>query len=108
MKTPYCTMNGVEFQLYWIKGVLRFLDDGRPMPDLNQMVVDYMNGKTSLKPYFQYCVNSGCSYELVYGIFSKNGINNHTVLQGNEPTLKFRLYLGKSYERHKAECLIAF
>lgn len=96
IKVPYCKIDGVKYQLYWVNGVLRFNDDGRPMPNLNQMAMDYFNGKSPLSERFDYSVNSGSSYEYVFGIFSKNGINNHMVTQGPEPSKKFYLYLGKS------------
>ena len=93
MKTPYCEINGIQYQLVFSKtGVLRFPDDKRPMPDLNQMTVDYITGKIPLSNLFEYDVNSGSSYERVFGIFSKDGMNNHIVAQGPEPTKEFILF----------------
>jgi hypothetical protein len=93
--TPYCKINDIKYQLAYDKqGVLRFPDDGRLMPDLNKMVVDYAHGRLPLRALFEYDVNSGSSYELVYGRYSKGGINNHIVKQGPEQTKKFALYSG--------------
>lgn len=99
MKTPYCTIDGKKYQLEISKnGVLRFPNDGRKMPDVNQYVKDYINGKRPLSDLFDYHTNSGSSYETVYGLFSKGGCNNHITTQGPEPTKKFRLYLGNSFK----------
>lgn len=96
MKTPYCIIDNVKYQLHYDEnGTVRFPDDGREMPDLNQMAVDYFRGKIKLQELFDYYINSGSPYSLVYGCFSRGGINNHTVTQGNEPTKKFRVYYGK-------------
>lgn len=95
IKTPYCIIDDVKYQLYWVGTVLRFPNDGRPMPDLNKMAIDYFNGRSPLSDSFEYYTNSGSSYELVYQHFSRGGINNHMVTQGNEPTKRFRLYTGK-------------
>lgn len=92
MTRPFCNINGKQYQLYMINDVLRFPDDGREMPDLNQMIVDYFKSKIPLSDLFEYYINSGSSYYLVEGIFSTNGINNHSVTQGKEKTKKFRLY----------------
>lgn len=92
MKRPYCKIDGVKYQLYMINDVIRFPDDGRPMPDLNKMVIDYMNGRIPLSDLFDYAVNSGSSYEYVQGIYGHRGMNNHIVTQGREKTKSFRLF----------------
>lgn len=102
IQVPYCKIDGVKYQLYWVDGVLRFFNDGRHAPDLNRMVIDYFKGVSPLSERFEYDVNSGSSYEYVFGIYSTNGINNHMVTQGPEKPKKFALYKGKSYERYKA------
>ena len=104
IKVPYCKIDGVKYQLYWKGDVLRFPDDGRSdQYDLNLMVVHYIQGKIPLSDLFEYYTNTGCSYDLVFGNFSTNGMNNHMVTQGKEPTKKFALYLGKSRPEHKKE-----
>lgn len=96
MKTPYCIIDGIKYQLHYDgNDVLRFPDDGRAMPDINRMTVQYIKGERKLSDLFNYSVNSGSSYELVYGLYSKGGMNNHIVTQGSEPTKHFRIYKGK-------------
>lgn len=93
MKTPYCKIDGVKYQLYWVNGVLRFPDDGRPMPDLNMMQFAYLNGLTDRQQLFDYDINSGSSYEFVYGRYSKYGSNAHSTKEGDHK--KFQVYKGK-------------
>lgn len=101
IKVPYCIIDGVRYQLYVNKvdGVLRFPDDGRAMPDLNKLVIDYAEKRIPLSTLFEYDINSGSSYERVYGIYSRNGMNNHIVTQGPEQTKRFRLYLGNTLKK---------
>ena len=97
MEKPYCIIDGVRYKLHISeKGTIRFPDDGRPMPDLNKMVIDYIQGKIPLSNLFEYHVNSGSSYYLVEGLFGKRGMNNHITKQGKEPTKSFRYYGKKS------------
>lgn len=101
MKTPYCMIDGIKFQLEIVNGVLRFPNDGRDgdnlskMPDLNVWWMDYFESKRPVNDLFEYYTNSGSSYDHVYSIFGKGGGNNHMVKQGPEPTKRFRLFLGK-------------
>ena len=102
IKRPFCIIDGEYYQLRNVNGVIRFRNDGRKAPyDLNRMVIDYAYGRIPLKTLFDYYINSGSSYELVYGLFSKCGINNHTVTQGKEPTKHFYYYPDSQYVKHK-------
>ncbi len=97
MKRPFCVVDGVRYQLTFDKhGILRFPNDGRTMPDLNEMAMQYAYGQIKLKELWDYHSNSGSSYELVWGLFSLRGWNNHIVKNGSEPTKRFVLYLEKS------------
>lgn len=93
MKRPFCNIDGIKHQLYLVNNVIRFMDDGRIQPDLNKMIVDYYHGDISLHELFDYHIHSGSSYELVHGVFSKNGFNNHIVTQGAGKLKSFRLYV---------------
>ena len=93
MKRPYCIVDGKRYKLHEINGVIRFPDDGRVVANLKKLIIDYAYGRIALKELWDYYSNSGCSYELVRGIFSKTGQNNHIVLQGNESTKSMRLYI---------------
>lgn len=93
MKRPYCKIDGVKHQLYIVNDVIRFPDDGREAPyNLNNMIIDYITGKTPLSDMFDYAINSGSSYEYVRGIYSHQGMNNHIVTQGKENTKSFRFF----------------
>ncbi len=93
MERPYCTIDGARHKLYVDEhGTVRFPDDGRPIPDLNKMIIDYIVGRIPLSDLFDYYVNSGSSYYLVEGLFSKRGMNNHITTQGKEPTKNFKYY----------------
>lgn len=110
ISAPYCIVDGIVHQLVWSDPtppdsrwggarVLRFPDDGREMPDLNQMAIDYFNGISPLSDRWEYTVNSGSSYSYTYGLFAARGVNSHMVTQGKEPCKKFKLYIGKSYSK---------
>lgn len=89
---PYCIVDGHVYKLEIVRGVLRFPDDGREMPDLNRQVLDYIEGRIRLNVLWDYDTNSGSSYERVRGIYSHSGMNNHIVKQGKEKTKTFKLY----------------
>lgn len=92
MARPYCIIDGVRYKLAVSEGVVRFPDDGRPIPNINKMTIEYIEGKRPLSDLFNYCINSGTSYYLVQDWFSKHGGNNHMTTQGKEPTKSFKYY----------------
>lgn len=91
MKRPFCRINGKDYQLYNINGVIRFIDNNIEY-NYNKLWINYIEGKIKLKEVLFSYVTSGCSYELVYGNFAKCGINSDNILQGIEKPYKFEYY----------------
>lgn len=91
MKRPFCRIAGKEYQLYKVNGVIRF-ENLNVNYDYNGIWIKYYKGEIKLEEVLKSYVTSGCSYELVYGCFSKCGINSENILQGSEKPYKFELY----------------
>mgnify|MGYP000014478892 CR=1 FL=1 len=94
MKYPYCVVDGVKYKLEMVNDVLRFPNTKEACGDLNQLVMDYYNGRISLSYIWNEYSQTGSSYSMVEGIFSPYGINNHTVTQGNGKCKDMVLFSG--------------
>lgn len=95
MEIPYCIVDGKEYQLEFDKnGTLRFPNTKEPCEDLNDLHIDYINGKIDLQVIWEEYTQTGSSFGLVEGYFSKYGMNNHTVANGNGKFKKFELFSG--------------
>jgi hypothetical protein len=96
MEKPYCIVDGKEYQLEYVNGVLRFPNTRPSYNDINQLHMDYGYGKIDLEAVWEVYTQTGSSFDLVEGYFSKWGMNNHTVTNGNGKFKKFELYSGNS------------
>ena len=94
MEYPYCTVDGVKYQLEMVDGVLRFPDHNEECDDLNGLLMSYYRGDIDLEVVWRYYSRNGNSYDLVEGYFSPHGINNHTVTQGSGKCKRFVLHSG--------------
>lgn len=84
MEYPYCTVDGVDYQLVFSElGTLRFPDIKEYCLDLNKLYMDYVRGTIPLQVLWEEYTKTGSSYELVQGYFTVYGTNSHTVSQGN-------------------------
>jgi hypothetical protein len=99
MKVPYCVIDGIKYQLHVVNNTLRFPNDLRGMPDLNKMWLDCQEGNTDLKELFDYYINSGTSYEMVYQYFSVGAQRNVAIKRGEQHPMRFKLYTGKSLRK---------
>lgn len=85
IKHPYCVVDGVKYQLEFdSNGTLRFPTTKKDHPDLNKLVLDYIRGRATIKEYWEEYACTGCSYHLVFGIFSTFGINNGNIKEKGE------------------------
>lgn len=80
IRHPYCVVDGVKYQLEFdSNGTLRFPKTKKDNPDLNNLVLDYIRGRATIKEYWEEYSCTGCSYYLVEGIFSPFGMNNENI-----------------------------
>lgn len=77
---PFCYIGTVKYQLHYSPaGTLRFPNTFNGDMQSSSAWLEYINHKRPLQYLLGYYTTSGCSYELVYGIFSKGGINNENI-----------------------------
>ena len=96
-KHPYCVVDGVGYQLEFVRDILRFPNTKKSHPDLNVLIKSYYDGEVDIEEIWREYTETGSSLDLVQGIFSPHGINNHTVTQGTGKCKDITLYSGDKF-----------